>query len=70
MSDLRIKIVMRMDTLEAEMNENLHLSNPDAVLETMANITKFWTALSEEDRDYLHAARYALEEKLVWNDGK
>lgn len=70
MSDLRKKINIRMDELEYLMNENMHLSNTEEVIEKMNDISKFWSVMSEEDRDYLSAARYALGEKIVWKDGK
>jgi hypothetical protein len=69
MSNLRFKINTRMDELEYMMNENLHLSNPEEVIEKLANVSKFWSVLDEEDRDYIQAARWALDEKQVWKDG-
>lgn len=59
-----------MDQLEDQMNENLHLSDPEKVIETMDSISKFWSIMSEEDQDYLSAARYALSERQVWKDDK
>jgi hypothetical protein len=41
-------------------------SEPDKVLEIIASITKFWTVLGDEDRDYLNAAKFALEEQRPW----
>lgn len=70
MSDLRKKVSLRMDQLEDQMNENLHLSDPEKVIETMDSISKFWSIMSEEDQDYLSAARYALSERQVWKDDK
>ena len=66
MSNLRAKINSRMDELESLMNENLHLSNQEEVEEKLESITKFWSALSEEDRDYIHGVRYAIEERSLW----
>ena len=63
---LRDKINERMDELQKLMESNEHLSNPDKVELLIASISKFWSALSEEDRDYIHGARYALEEKMEW----
>lgn len=64
---IRQKIEQRLDALEAALKQQEHISEPDKVLEIIASITKFWTALSDEDRDYVNAARYALEEKLPWS---
>ena len=33
----------------------------------MNSISKFWSVMSEEDQDYLSAARYALSERQVWS---
>ena len=70
MSDLRKKITSRMDELEDLMNENTHISEPGRVDEMISSVSKFWSVLSEEDRDYLQAARWAMEEKQIWKDDK
>lgn len=61
------KIEQRLDALESGLKQQRHISEPDEVLEIIASITKFWAALSDEDRDYVNAARYALEDKLPWS---
>lgn len=63
---LRDKINERMDELQKLMEGNEHLSNPDKVELLIGSVSKFWSALNEEDRDYIHGARYALEEKVEW----
>lgn len=65
-TDLRQRITERMDYLQECMESNVHLEKPQEILELMSNITKFWSVLSEEDQDYLHAARYAVEEQHEW----
>jgi len=50
------------------LKQQEHISEPDKVLEIIASITKFWSVLSDDDRDYVNAARYVLEEKLPWSD--
>jgi len=62
------KVKERMDQLQEWMESNYHLEHPDEVLEHISNITKFWSVLQEEDMDYLHGARYAIEEKLEWGN--
>ncbi len=64
--NLREKINMRMDILQDWMENNYHLKNPEAVIEHIRNVSKFWSVLSEEDRDYIHGATYAVEEKVEW----
>jgi hypothetical protein len=63
---LRQKIEERMDRLQEAMESNLHLSDPEVVEEMIAGVSKFWQVLSDEDRDYIHGARYALEEDVSW----
>ena len=46
--------------------QNYHLKNPDEVYELTTQISKFWSVLSEEDKDYVQAAQYAIEEKQEW----
>ena len=60
------KINERMDKLQAWMEGNHHLENQDDVLDIIESVSKFWSVLSEEDRDYIHGARYAIEEKMEW----
>lgn len=66
MSELRTTINKRMDILQTWMEGNYHLKRPEAVLEHISTISKFWSALSEEDREYIECARYAIEEKTEW----
>ena len=63
---LREKITQRMDDLQRMMENNEHLSNPDKVTIQISSVSKFWSALDDEDRDYIHGARHALEEKIEW----
>lgn len=61
------KIKSRMDRLQRCMESNAHLIEK---LETMAlyySVRKFWSRLSDEDRDYLHAVEDALENNTRWN---
>jgi len=64
---VRDKINERMDTLQSWMESNYHLESPETVAAHILSVSKFWSALSEEDRDYLHACRYAIEEERPWN---
>lgn len=63
---LQNKIKERMDILQDMMEDNVHMDSPDIVEEHITTVSKFWSVLSEEDRDYIHGARYAIEEKLEW----
>lgn len=64
---LQDKIKQRMDILQGWMEENYHLKRPEVVEEHILTVSKFWSVLSEEDRDYIHGCRYAIEEQIEWN---
>lgn len=55
-----------MNELECMMMRQEHLSDPEKVDDHIYTISKFWRVLSEEDRDYIHGCRYAIEEKIEW----
>jgi len=61
------KINERMDILQSWMEKNYHLKRPEVVKEHIESISKFWSVLSEEDRDYIQGCQYAIEEKMEWN---
>ena len=64
---LRAKIDERMDQLQAYMEINTHLEKPILVSMHIDSVSKFWTVLSEEDRDYIQIAQCAVEEGAEWN---
>lgn len=49
-----------------EIQELMEANNREGIEEKISNVAKFWSVLSEEDRDYLNAVRFALEEDLPW----
>lgn len=63
---IRDKIKVRMDELQAMMEANVHLERQYDVDDHISTITKFWSVLSEEDKDYIHACRHALEYQMKW----
>jgi hypothetical protein len=66
--NLKDKINMRMDELEHMMDSNHHLKDAEAVSNHISSISKFWSILSEEDKDYIEGARYSIEKGTVWNE--
>ena len=64
---VRDKINERMDVLQAMMEDNVHLDSPEIVEQHIRTVSKFWSVLSDEDKDYIHGARYAIEERMKWN---
>ncbi len=63
---LQSKITERMDILQEWMEADYHLKKPEVVYEHTLTISKFWSILSEEDREYIQCAQNAIEDKLPW----
>lgn len=66
MDTLREKINYRMDALQNWMESNYHLEHPNQVMDLTIEVSKFWSVLSEEDRDYIQCAQAAIQEKWKW----
>jgi hypothetical protein len=66
MSDLETRIQERLDKLEKLMKENKHIGHAEAAMDYTTDITKFWSVLSEEDRDFLQGVQHAIEEQIRW----
>jgi hypothetical protein len=64
--NLREKIKERLDALQKMMECQEHLSNPEAVTEKLESVSKFWSVLSEDEREYITAVRIAQKEILEW----
>ena len=67
MHDLKEKINDFMNTLQKNMENSVHINNQYAVQEVINNVSKFWSILSEEDREYIQAAQHAIDEQISWN---
>lgn len=55
-----------MNQLQSMMEANTHLDKPHDVLEHIESVSKFWSILNDEDKDYIHASRYAIEYQSKW----
>ena len=64
--NLKEKIQVRLDQLEMLMYKNYHLENPDEVYNQTLQISKFWSILSEEDRDFVQGCQSSIEEGWEW----
>jgi len=64
--DLNVRIQERLDKLENLMKANKHIGHAEAAMDFTTEITKFWSILSEEDRDFLQGVQYAIEEQVPW----
>ena len=65
--NIREKIQERLDELQRMMGSQLHLSNPELVTETLESVTKFWSTLGEDEREFVAAVRVCLGESTAWN---
>ena len=67
MNSLKQKINERLDELQWMMEGNEHLKDKDRAIELIASLSKFWSVLREEDKDYVQCAQHAIEEGMEWN---
>lgn len=49
------------------MGSQLHLSNPELVTEKLESVTKFWSTLGEDEREFVAAVRVCLGASTAWN---
>jgi len=56
-----------MDALQQMMESNVHLDEPEQVIDLLDKIKFAWSALSEEDRDYIECVEYAIENQSSWD---
>ena len=68
MQNLKDKINERMDILQDWMEQDYHMKRPEVVYDHTLTISKFWSVLSEEDREYIQCAQDAIETKstITW----
>ena len=64
---LRAKLMQRMDALQGLMESNVHLDEPEQVIDLLNSIKFAWSALSEEDREYIEGVEYAIEAQSSWD---
>jgi hypothetical protein len=64
---LRAKLMQRMDALQRLMESNVHLDEPEQVIDCLSKIKFAWSALSEEDREYIECVEYAIETQSSWD---
>lgn len=64
--NLKEKIQIRLDQIEMLMHKDYHLKNPDEVYNQTLNVSKFWSILSEEDRDFIQGVQSSIEDGTSW----
>jgi len=60
----------RMDQVQAWMESNHHMKNEEGnqeVWDMILKLTRAWSVLTEEDRDYIECAKDAVLERRNWN---
>ena len=69
---IREKITSRLDQLEAYLKAGKHLlehASEDEMLQVYKfteSISKFWPILTDEEKDFIQAARIAIFEQKFW----
>ena len=64
---IRQRIEERLNLLEPMLTSQRHISDPPEVLDALASVSKFYSVLSEEQREFVQAARWATDNKNLWN---
>ena len=69
---LQSKINQRMDILQDWMEQDYHLERPEVVYEHTLSVSKFWSVLSEEDKDYIQCVQSAIDTKstISWRNNE
>ncbi len=64
--NIRERIQVRLDELAKLLETQAHIHAPELVTEKIESVAKFWSALSEEEREYVASVRFALKEQTEW----
>lgn len=67
--NIKEKIKKRFDDLEEALISGKHLESDDTAKEVedlISSIAKFTSVLSSAERDFINAAKLAVEDKKVW----
>ena len=63
---IRERIQVRLNELAKLLETQSHIHAPELVTEKIDSVAKFWSALSEEEREYVSSVRFALKEQTEW----
>ena len=65
---LREVVFDKMNAIECAFQRQEHLDPKyiPIIEDQMAWISKMWRIVSEDDREWIECARFAMEEKLPW----
>ena len=56
----------KLNQLEQSLIDQDHLNNPMEFLTQLESLLKYFHLMSDEDRDYIHCAKTALEDQIEW----
>ena len=60
------KIEDKMIELQHLAENNLHLTQPDDVMDILGFLHLYWKYVPEGDQDYADAVQWAMENEKVW----
>ena len=66
--NIKEKIQAALDSLEMKMKSQAHLKEDryESVMEDVDFLLKCWSALDEDDREFLGAAKFAIKAQMRW----
>ncbi len=66
---IKEKIKTALDSLEIKMKSQSHLSQDsyESVMEDVEFLSKCFSALNEEDREFLGAVKFAIKAQMRWD---
>jgi hypothetical protein len=64
--NVRERIQSRLDEISKLLETQSHIHAPELVTEKIESVAKFWTILSEEEREFIAALRIAKNDQIQW----
>tara|TARA_X000000950_G_scaffold127175_1_gene159033 strand:- start:617 stop:841 length:225 start_codon:yes stop_codon:yes gene_type:complete len=67
---IRARNTERMNEVQRLMESNAHLDEGEdynRLEELLSKLSMYFNVLTDEDRDYIQACRYAIDEKVDWS---
>lgn len=64
---IRHKVVQRLDEIERLVKQQVHLTNPEKVVDLLSEVDKFFTVLTEDEKDFIGAVSFATRTKTRWD---
>lgn len=61
------RIEERLNVLQVMLESQEHLTDPDRVEAQIRSVSLYWSILSDDDKDYIDCARWAIEKQSEWN---